>query len=72
MTKKLWYAVSRKGQGRVFTTCPVRDEHFGVWLGASAGCISTTFMLFEADGLELPNLKWGDDPVQLELTINVI
>lgn len=72
MTKKLWYAVSKKGQGRVFTTCPIRDEHFGIWLGESIGCISTTLMLFESDGLDLPAIKWNDDPVQIELSINVI
>lgn len=69
MTKKIWYAVSKTGQGRVFTTCPVRNEHFGIWEAESIGCISTLFMLFESDGLQVPNLKWDDDPVALELTM---
>lgn len=71
MTKGLWYAVSRKGQGRIFTTCPVRDDHFGIWLGESIGCITTVVMLFESDGLELPPLKWDDEPRKIELSIKV-
>lgn len=68
--KKLWYAVSGKGQGRVFTTYPVRDEHFKVWLAESVGCISMTAMLLESDGLlEFPPMKWEDEPIELELSI---
>lgn len=67
---KLYYAVSKGGQGRVFTSLPSRDEHFGLWTGESIGAISTTFMLFEAEGLiEVPDLKWSDDPVELELSL---
>lgn len=71
MKKKIWYAVSKKGQGRVFTTKPERNEHWGLWEGESVGCISTTFMIFEADGLELPAISWKDDAVELELSITV-
>ena len=71
MRKKIWYAVSKKGQGRVFTTCPVRNEHWGVWEAESVGCISMLFMMFEADGLELPDLKWQDDPVAMENTMEL-
>lgn len=71
MVKKVWYAVSGKGQGRIFTTYPVRDDHFKVWLAESVGCISMTVMLFEADGMELPNLTWKDDPVELEISISL-
>jgi hypothetical protein len=28
-------------------------------------------MIFEADGLELPNLTFKDEPVELELSIGV-
>jgi len=69
MKKKLWYAVSGSGQGRIFTAKPERDEHFKIWLGESVGCISTTFMIFESEGMAVPNLKWTDDPVGLTLSI---
>ena len=70
-TKTLWYAVSGKGQGRVFTTCPVRDEHFKIWLAESVGCISTLVWLMESEGFELPEMKWSDDPVELKLTLEM-
>lgn len=71
MTKKVWYAVSRKGQGRIFTSCPVRNETFGIFEGESIGCISTLFMLFEGDGFRLPRRKFEDDPIELEISIRV-
>lgn len=67
--KKIWLACSKKGQVRVFTTCPVRDGHWGMWLGESVGCISTLFMLFESDGMEIPPLTWKDEPYAMEISI---
>ena len=67
---KLWYAVNGKGQGRVFTTQPEREENFKVWLAESVGCISTLVMMMEADGMELPDLKWSDEPVELKLSLS--
>ena len=67
---RIWYAVSGKGQGRIFTSLPVRDEHFKIWCAESVGCISMAVMLLESNGeLELPVLSWKDEPVELELTI---
>ena len=70
MEMKLWYAVNGKGQGRVFTSKPERDEHFKVWLAESVGCISTLVMMMEADGMELPDLEWSDEPVELKLSLS--
>ena len=71
--KKLWYAVSGRGQGRVFTTKPERDDHFKVWLAESVGCISMTVMLLESEGLiSFPDMTWQDDPIELELSITVL
>lgn len=69
MTRKLWYAVNAKGQGRLFTTLPERNESFKIWVGESIGVISSVFMIFESEGLEVPDLKWKDDPVELELSL---
>jgi hypothetical protein len=70
---RIWYAVNGKGQGRIFTTLPVRDQHFKVWCAESVGCISMTAMLLESEGeLKLPELKWSDEPVELELTIGFL
>ena len=66
----IWYAVSKGGQGRVFVTKPERNEHFGIWLGESVGFVSSLFMYMEAEGLELPDLKWKDEPVRLKLSIS--
>ena len=70
MKKTIYVATSKKGQMRVFTTKPVRDEHFGVWVAESIGCISTLFMLFEADGMEVPVQTWHDEPIEFEITIH--
>lgn len=56
---------------RVFTTRPERDENFGIWVGEHVGCISMVFMLFESDGMEVPNQKWSDDPIEMELSISM-
>lgn len=72
MTKEVYYAVSKKGQGRVFTTIPERDLHWGLWLGENIGCISTLFMLFEADGMALPDIKFNDEPRKFRITIEEV
>ena len=68
---RIWYAVNGKGQGRIFTSLPVREEHFKIWTAESVGCISMTAMLLESEGeLDLPaTMTWKDDPMELELTI---
>ena len=72
MVKKVWYEVSGKGQGRIYTTKPERDEHWKLWLAESVGCISMTIMLLESEGvIELPHLTWKDEPVELEISISV-
>ena len=72
MKKRVYYAVSKTGQGRIYTSCPERHEHFGCWIGESIGCISTLFMLFESDGMELPRITWKDEPVAFELAIEQV
>ena len=67
---RIWYAVNGKGQGRIFTSQPVRNDHWKLWEAESVGCISMAVMLLESNGeLELPVLSWKDEPVELELTI---
>ena len=66
---ELWYAVSKSGQGRIFTSRPERNEHFGIWTGEHIGFVSSLFMWFEAEGLVPPELRWGDDPVKMTLTL---
>lgn len=67
---KLWYAVNGSGQGCVFTSYPVRDEHWKTWCGDMASCYTMTVMMAEAEyGLKLPALKWSDEPVPITLKI---
>lgn len=72
MRMKLYYAVSKSGQGRVFTTLPVRNEHFGIFEGEHIGAVSTIFMIMEAEGLQVPSLTWKDDPVELSLELKFV
>ena len=66
---ELYYAVNATGQGMVYIGRPYRDDHFKCWLGHIVGCISMVVSLFEADGFELPPLKWSDEPIKLNLTL---
>lgn len=68
---KIYYAVNGKGQGRIFTSKPVRNEHWKLWEAESVGCISMTAMSLESNGeLTLPSLTWQDEPVEMELSIS--
>lgn len=65
----IFYAVSKTGQGRVFINRPERNEHFGIWMGEHIGFISSLFMWAESEGLELPDIRWKDDPVPMKVSI---
>lgn len=70
MEQKIYYAVNGRGQGRIFTSKPERDEHFKIWVAESVGFISMAVMHFESEGFELPELTWKDEPVELKLSIS--
>ncbi len=71
MKKILWYAVNGSGQGVIFTLPPERNDHFRVWCGEQHGCFSSLVMQMESEGFELPVMAWKDEPVAIELEINV-
>ena len=69
--KTLYYAVSRRGQGVVFSDKPERVEKIGIWSGTIEGIYNSVVADMEAEGfLELPNLSYKDEPVELKLTIS--
>ena len=69
--KTLWYAVSKREQGLIFTSCPVRLEKIGTWSGHIEGCYSSVVCDMVEDGLlELPHLNYEDEPVKLKLVIS--
>ena len=70
MTIEIWYAVSKRGQGHIYTTKPLINEHFGVYEGEQNSCVTMFVLMMEADGFELPVLKFGDDPVKLKITMS--
>ena len=72
MKKEVYIAANKSGQIRVFTDMPERNEHFGMWVGDSMGCISTIFMIYEADGLVLPPLTFKDEPRKYTITIEEV
>jgi len=68
--KKLWYAVSSRGQGVVFTEKPERHESLGVWKGKIEGCYCSLVSDMVSEGiLRLPLLSYNDEPIELKLTI---
>lgn len=69
--KSLFYAVSKRGQGTIFSEKPERDEHFGCWRGRIEGCYNSLICDMVADEyLELPVIGFSDDPVELRLNIS--
>lgn len=70
--KTLWYCVNGNGQGCIFTSPPERENHRKIWLGEIVGMYCNLVMQFEAEELlSLPVLKWNDEPVMIELELNV-
>ena len=69
--KLLWYAVSARGQGVIFTDKPERVDKLGLWSGTIEGCYCSVVADMEANGLvELPEISYKDDPVELKLSIS--
>lgn len=71
MSKKLYYAVNGSGQGVIFCSVPERDDHRKIWLGEIVGLFASLVMQLESEGFTLPVLKWTDEPVMLELNLQV-
>ena len=69
MTIELYFAVSRSGQGRVFTTKPVRMEELGVWDGKAVGYLSMFMIMAEYNGFKLPDISWDDEPRKIIITV---
>ena len=69
MEKRIWYAVSMRGQGRVFTSKPERNELLGVWCGDSAGSVTMLVMMMEGEGFRLPDITWEDEPVEMKIVL---
>lgn len=67
----IYYAVNKSGQGCVFMDCPVREEHFGVWMGEHIGAVSSFFMFLESEGFTLPRMSWADEPHKITLSISI-
>ncbi len=67
----LWYAVSKTGQGRIFTSKPVRNGNFGIWTGNHLGFATETVIYMETEGFTLPTLRWDDEPIKLALTLSM-
>lgn len=71
--KKLYFAVNGCGRECVFTTYPVRDDHFKVWTGEIVAIFAELVRQMESEGLiSLPALTWNDEPVAMEIAVNVV
>lgn len=72
MVRTLYYAVNASGQGVIFTSYPLRDDKRRIWLGDMASVYTGLVMEMESEVLiSLPVMKWSDDPVKLELNLQV-
>lgn len=69
MRKELYYAVGGTGQGCIFSTKPERDEVRKIWVGDIVGCYMSVVMQMEFEGLQLPSLKWSDEPVKIKIEV---
>ena len=70
MTIEIYYAVSKQGQGRIFTSMPVRLEDFGLWDGESNGRVSMFVLEMIDRGFELPCISWNDEPVLFKVSMS--
>lgn len=69
--KTIWYAVSSRGQGVIFTEKPSRLKKIGVWAGKIEGCYCSVVADMEAEGLlKLPSLTYSDEPIELKISIS--
>lgn len=71
MKKELWYAVNKDGRGNIFTSLPIRNNHFGVWQGTMESCFSGVVSVFDAEGLSLPGITYDNEPHKILLTIEL-
>ena len=71
MKKELFYAVNKDGRGNIFTSLPVRNEHFGIWVGAMMPCFSGVVDVFASEGLSLPIVTYNNEPQKLSLSIEL-
>lgn len=71
-TITVFFAVSGRGQGNVYLERPERNDKLKIWVGPLDGCISSFVSMMEADGLELPPLKWDDDPYPITITTGYV
>ena len=69
MTIEIYYAVNRSGQGRVFTSVPVKNDAIGVYSGDSAGNLTMFVMMMVSRGFKLPAITYDDEPVKLKISI---
>lgn len=69
--KNLYYAVSARGQGVVFTDMPVRVKKLGIWSGTIEGCYCSVISDMEAEELiTLPEMCYDDEPLEIKLTVS--
>lgn len=57
---KLWIARERGGRPFLYEAKPILDYDFGIWF-SDLNCIGTVSKNF------FPELKWEDEPIQVEL-----
>lgn len=71
MKKTLWYAVSKMGQGNIFTSMPERNDLRGIWTGEIHPCFTIAVLQLESEGFVLPNISWKDEAVKIMLEIEI-
>lgn len=70
MSVRFWYCVNGSGQGKVFVTQPVRNEHRRIWVGGICLPVLRFVDWLETDcGLILPDITWDDEPVPIDINI---
>ena len=70
---KFWYAVNGTGQGVVFISKPIRNEHRRIWVGDISICVTRFIDWLETEsmiGFVLPNISWNDDCVEININVD--
>lgn len=67
---KIYYVVSRSGQGSIIIGTPMRDTKNGLWWGQRDSSVTLVVARMEALGFVLPKITWDDEPVELTLSLD--
>ena len=66
----VWVACSGTGQYQVFKAKPIRNYETERWQGERDNYAQVALYYLEGLGIPMPELKWDDEPMKVEISAN--